>query len=213
MTTNSSLLKVDHLIYGAPDLQTGVEQIERLLGVRASIGGKHIGLGTHNALISLGSQCYLEIIAPDPEQEEFRRPLLFGLDLLSSPRLVRWVAKGDHLEQLSFLNLGRGESLGMVSSGGRMTPEGYTLTWSFTDPYVALADGIVPFFIDWGQSPHPADSAPQGAVLRELNAEHPDPDYAQSMLDQLGLAIRVSAGRRAALVAVIDSPRGQVVLR
>jgi len=94
-----------------------------------------------------------------------------------------------------------------------MTPEGHTLAWSFTDPYVVLADGIVPFFIDWGQSPHPADSAPQGAVLRELSAEHPDPDYAQSMLDQLGLAIRVSAGRRAALVAVIDSPRGQVVLR
>ena len=73
--------------------------------------------------------------------------------------------------------------------------------------------GIVPFFIDWGQSPHPSRSAPQGAVLVALSAEHPDEDRIQRALGALGLELPVTHGPRARLIAIIDCPRGRVELR
>jgi Glyoxalase-like domain len=45
---------VDHLIYAVPDLAAAVADLEGRFGVRAQAGGKHIGLGTHNALLALG---------------------------------------------------------------------------------------------------------------------------------------------------------------
>ena len=36
-------------------------------------------------------------------------------------------------------------------------------------------DGLVPFLIDWKDSPHPSASTPQGCTLVSLRGEHPDP--------------------------------------
>jgi Glyoxalase-like domain len=47
---------LDHLVYAAPDLATAVADLEEHLGVRAQAGGKHVGLGTHNALLALCPQ-------------------------------------------------------------------------------------------------------------------------------------------------------------
>ena len=58
------LNKVDHLVYATPDLAAGVDQVERLLGVKAIPGGQHPGGGTRNSLIRLGEGSYLEIIGP-----------------------------------------------------------------------------------------------------------------------------------------------------
>jgi hypothetical protein len=71
----------------------------------------------------------------------------------------------------------------------------------------------VPFFIDWGQTPHPAASAPQGAKLVDLRAEHPEPEEVEKILKSLGLDLPVEEGARPALVAVVASPRGRVELR
>jgi hypothetical protein len=76
-----------------------------------------------------------------------------------------------------------------------------------------LADGLVPFFIDWGRSPHPAQTAAPGASLVALRAEHPDAQSVQRLLLALGLDLPVQSGPRPALVATIDSPRGRVELR
>ena len=204
---------VDHLVYATPDLQVGVERVERILGVLASPGGQHPGRGTRNALLSLGPGAYLEIIGPDPDQPPPAQPRPFGIDNLKEPRLVTWAAKGKDLEQLSSNAQSRGVKLGDVTSGSRRRGDGVMLAWRYTDPRIVVADGVVPFFIDWGKTPHPAATATQGASLVTLRAEHPDAERVQRMLTGLELDLKVQPGSRGALIAVISSPRGRVELR
>ena len=88
------LAQIDHLVYATPDLDLGVKTIETILGVRATPGGQHPGMGTRNALAALGPASYLEIIGPDPDQPKPTSPRRFGLDELTAPRLTTWVANG-----------------------------------------------------------------------------------------------------------------------
>jgi hypothetical protein len=78
---------------------------------------------------------------------------------------------------------------------------------------VVVAHGIVPFLIDWGATPHPSHSASQGATLVGLRAEHPAPEPVQRLLEQLGVSLDVREGVRAALIAMLRTPRGLIELR
>ena len=207
------LAKVDHLVYAPPDLESGIKTIEQLIGVRATPGGQHPGLGTRNALVSLGPSTYLEIIGPDPDQSAPRGPRRFGIDRMKSPTLVGWVAKGVELERFVEIAHERGVMLGAVMPGSRKRPDGAELTWRYTDPAVVIDHRIIPYFIDWGSSPHPALSAAPGGRLIALRAEHPDPGHVTTRLKQLGLDLSVGPGPKAALVATIEGPRGRVQLR
>jgi hypothetical protein len=205
--------RVDHLVYATPDLNRGVEEIEKLLGVRATGGGQHPGRGTRNAVVALGPTAYLEILAPDPEQPSPEEPRPFGLDGLKESRLVAWFVNHRDLERLRGEAVRKGVPLGEVKSGSRRRPDGVQLLWQFTDPSALVADGIVPLFIDWGDSPHPARTAAKGATLVSLRAEHPDVRGVRGMLRHLGLDLPVKRGQSPALIAVIEGPRGRVELR
>ena len=213
LASSGPLSRADHLVYATPDLRVGIDRIEQLFGLRATPGGQHPGRGTRNALVSLGPAVYLEIIGPDPEQPKPAQPRPFGIDDLTEPRLVTWAAKGMNLEVLAREAGRNGVTLGEVIPGSRRRGDGVMLSWRYTDPRTVVAGGVVPFFIDWGQTPHPASTATPGATLLGLRAEHPDPEPVRKALSQLGLDVQVQKGARPALVATVSSPRGRVELR
>jgi len=204
---------IDHLVYATSDLNTDVAEIERLLGVRPEPGGRHPKWGTRNALLSLGNQIYLEILGPDPEQPDFVGQRLFDVDKLSESRLLTWVAKSNDLESLVGTAKKANLDLGKISEGSRKRPDGTMLSWRLTDPYKIDYDGLLPFFIDWGETPHPADSAPSGCVLESFYGEHPEPDRVQTSLAALGLELEIKHSAQPCLVTRVRTPNGVVELR
>jgi hypothetical protein len=207
------LSRVDHLVYAAPNLFSGIEQVERMLGVKAVAGGKHPGGGTRNALVGLGNETYLEIIGPDPEQPQPARPRRFGIDDLKSPTLVTWAVKSTDLEATAEKAKANGFDLGAVQSGSRRQPDGVLLAWRLTVSPTLTADGIVPFFIDWGKTQHPAHTLSKSCKLVALRAEHPNAKVIEKGLSALGLNIRIDTAAAPALIATIETPSGQVELR
>jgi hypothetical protein len=212
-STADLLRRIDHLVYATPDVAAGVARVEKLLAVRVTPGGQHPGRGTRNALVAIGSRAYIEIIGPDPEQPQPAEARPFGIDRLTEPRLVTWAANEGDLPGLSRRALAAGVALGQLASGSRRRPDGMLLNWNYTDPRTVVADGIVPFFIDWGKTPHPAESAANGGRIVGLTAEHPDPERVVKSLRALDLDLVVTKSNRPALTATIDTPHGRVELR
>ncbi len=105
-----------------------------------------------------------------------------------------------------------GVDLGMVQTGSRGRPDGSTLSWTMTDLAMPREGGVVPYFINWGDSDHPAQGAPIGCSLAELRVEHPEPNRLTSILAALGLDIPVYPGDRPRLLAKIVGRRGTVEL-
>ena len=180
--------------------------------MRAAQGGKHVGRGTHNALLSLGNGSYLEIIAPDPEQDVSAMPLPFGLAATMVPHLVTWAAKAPDLE--TRLEAARGAGYeGQLVTMSRKLPDGQLLEWSLTFPPPALAGGVAPFLIRWEPGPHPSETSPTGCALESMRGEHPDPLPVRRLLEAMDVKLLVSDGPTPALIATIRCPKGLVELR
>ena len=213
MATADALARVDHLVYTTDELERGIAAIEALLGVRAIRGGRHPQWGTCNALLALGERSYLEIIAPDPGLAAPPAGRPFGLDAGAGSRLAAWAANGSGLEGIRVAAAAGGVGLGNVQPGSRLAPGGAMLEWTLTDLRVVVAEGVVPFLIDWGRTPHPALVSPKGARLTALRIEHPDAARVSAMLHAIGCELQVDVARSAAIIAEIDCPRGHVTLR
>ena len=197
---------IDHLVYGAPDLSAAVDDLEERLGVRAEAGGKHPGIGTHNALLALGPRTYLEVIAPDPDQPQPANPRPFGIDELTAPRLVGWALGCDDIDAAVATARARGYDPGDPIDMQRTTPSGEVLRWRLT--LNALGGGPPPFLIAWGDSPHPALSAPHGLILESLDIEHPEPGEIAAALAALGADVAVKPAANAALAAHVRCRTG-----
>jgi hypothetical protein len=203
---------LDHLVYAAPDLRRAIESIDGELGVRAALGGKHAGGLTHNALLSLGEGSYLEIIAPVPGVEAAGRALPFGLDDLTTARLVTWATDTDDLEHRVAAARAAGYDPGEIMVGGRDLPDGGHLSWRLAAKPQPAGGGLVPFLIEWTSEPHPSVTAPKGCLFVSLRAEHPEPEVVLAMLQALAVDLTVTAGERPRLIATLDTPNGRVEL-
>jgi len=76
-----------------------------------------------------------------------------------------------------------------------------------------MADGLAPFLISWGETEHPARSAPRGLALEAFHIEHPDPPSLAPLLTALGADVEIKPAAAAALVARLSGPNGSTELR
>jgi hypothetical protein len=205
---------VDHLLLGAADLDHGIAWVEKITGVKPAPGGSHPGVGTRNALLSLGDRRYLEIIAPDPSQAAFN----FQIDVrkLAGPRLITWAARTNDIAAVAKSAREAGYRLFGPRDGSRTTTEGRLLKWKtlgVLNKLGVMDVEAVPFFIEWAaESVHPSQDSPKGCELQSFHVEHPDPARVIEILNKLGLDARVSQAQTARLTATLQTPKGRVEL-
>ena len=202
---------LDHLVFATPDLEKSVAEIAEKWGVQPTPGGKHVGRGTHNALLDLGNGGYLEIIGPDPDQPEPSGPRGFGVDGLTAARIATWASKAPAIEARVAAARDAGYDPGDPQAMSRDVPGGGRLNWKLTRN--SAGDGLVPFLIDWGEAVHPSTTSARGCRLVSLRAEHPEPDAIRKMLLALSENLDVIHGAAALLVATIQTPNGTFELR
>jgi hypothetical protein len=199
---------LDHILLGSADLDTGIAFVEERTGVRAAFGGVHPGAGTRNALLSLGRNRYLEIIAPDPQQPASADAR--DLKTLAAPVLVGWAAHPGDIEQFAAILKERGIAATGPNPGSRKRPDGRVLNWKT----LALKDdagGLLPFFIEWGaNSLHPSVDAPQGCSLTLFEAATPRSEVLLKQVDQLQIDLSITQGKTPDLHAIITGPKGQL---
>jgi hypothetical protein len=176
---------IDHLVIVSPDLARGVAWAEAALGVPMGPGGQHDRMGTHNRLLRLGGEQYLEVIAPDPSAAAPGRPRWFGLDDLAptqAPFLGAWVVRCD--------DIGARRAAVDLDLGPVHTMSRGTWSWQITIPSNGRAplDSLAPALIEWPTPDHPTHRMADGGVrLIGLTLHHHDPARAQRLLQVLGL--------------------------
>ncbi|MEO8501515.1 MAG: VOC family protein [Vicinamibacteria bacterium] len=207
---------LDHVLLGAPTLEKGIAWLEERTGVRAAPGGSHPGLGTWNALASLGPAKYIEIIAPDPGQPGVVTFYVPGLRDLAAPRFVTWAAKGGDLASGFQATLPRDMACESARPGSRILLDGTPLSWTLAFPthrsHGAFA-GLLPFLIEWGsEEQHPGKSTPRGLTLRALHLRHPESGALNHALAALGVTGGATHAAEASIGIELETTRGAVLL-
>lgn len=203
---------IDHIIWATPDLDQGIATFRDMTGVEPARGGSHPGLGTRNALLSLGEKIYLEIIAPDPEQD-LAGTYGEALTRLALPGMFTLSARTADIRG----TYGKLMELGLHSPGpiamSRNLPQGGKLSWHIMMISPGRFGWEFPFFIDWGSVPvHPADAAPQGCRMRHLTVLSPNSEELQRAYEGVGLDTHVQRATHPGFIVGLDTPRGRLVL-
>ena len=204
---------VDHIVFCVADLDEAIDHIKSLLGIRPVFGGYHKNKGTKNALLNLGNKCYLELLAIDDTNTDFKGDRWMGIDMLDGPKITRWSLKSNDLEKDSDILSQKSQNLSQIIEGSRETSSGKLLSWSMIAPYHSPEIEVLPFMTDWSKSDiHPADSLEEGCKLNKVYLFHPKPEEVMPFLSQLGVDIVVKEGDEMKIEIEIMSPNGVTFL-
>ncbi len=203
------MIELDHIAVAGRELAAAVAHAEAALDVRVPAGGAHPLMATHNHLLGLGGDCYLEVVAPDPSARA-SRPRWFGLDDAPAvPRLATWIARTDDLEAaLARLPPVMGRPV-------RATRGALEWLISVPDDGALPFGGAMPTLIQWPVGVAPARGMPDaGCRLLRLEVAHPQADAIRDLLAGMLDDARVvfSAAPEVALRAVVATPGGERVL-
>lgn len=232
---NVPSLELDHLVVAARTLDEGARFVTEALAAELLPGGKHAGMGTHNRVLGLFGNAYLEVIAIDPDAGPsprsaapqpgitgVARPRWFELDtpamrerLERGPFLAHWAARVARPR-----DLGRWQAQypSRIPPAIAMSRGG--LSWRLTVPddgsfpaWRGAGDGIVPTLIQWDTPAHPGATLPaSGVALKTLKARHPQPELVAEQLNWLGAAHLIALERTPApapaLIAEFETPAG-----
>lgn len=182
------MITFDHIAVAGETLAAAANYVEKSLGVPLQAGGAHDVFHTHNSLLGLADDLYLEAIAINPNAPQPTRPRWFDLDRFSgAPRLTNWICRCDDLDAtLAQLPDGFGTPVDLQRG---------TLRWRMAVPQSGVLpyDNCAPALIQWMGDVHPAPLlTQQGCRLEGLNVRHPDATGLAALLAPVLDDIRVS---------------------
>lgn len=183
-------IALDHVTLGASTLEEGAAHLRRELDIEMPAGGIHPNMGTHNKVLNVGDDRFLELLAIDSAAPAPPHRRWFGMDepvvrasVAERPRALGWVVRTDDIERVSAKSPVELGELTAMSRGSR--------TWRLTvrkDGMMPFS-GLVPAFIEWSPGPHPSKGmAFLGPVLAGVELRHPQADRLRAVLEELGVA-------------------------
>ena len=202
-----SKLAFDHIAIVAPTLEIGFDHVRDRIGIEVPPGGQHPKMGTHNRVMRLGQDEFLEIIAIDPDAAPPTHPRWFRLDTprTEAPHIGNWIVRTpdiaaalDHFPPSCGLAtpMSRGDMNWLIS-----LPDDGSLPF----------DAAFPTILEWPTTPYPGSKMPDfGCSLHELIVEHPNAGIVEERLSGHldDDRIRFEPSTRVALTAVIQTPDG-----
>lgn len=203
-------MRIDHIVWYSADLGKAREDFAASMDEQPLYGGEHPGEGTANAVLGLGPSTYLEILGRDEAQPE--QSLDAEVKSLAGTGIYHWAAGGIDLEDLARRAAKAGISGGSLVPGGRVKPDGSRLEWVCWGLHGHGFGSLVPFFIDWRGSEHPAHSAPRGGRLDSFEVQSPRADELRHIFRTLGLDVPVVEGQTPRVVARLRSAKGITTL-
>jgi hypothetical protein len=202
---------VDHIQVAASDLAAGSRAVAELTGVTPQVGGVHPGRGTANALMSLGPRTYLEVITPAPGQPA-TTPMAQELAGVKGIGVRTFAVAASDLDTVAAAARKAGLGVDGPTPGSRQTPQGQLLKWRALTPTSPEFGLFIPFFIDWGDTVHPATTSPAGAKFTRLRVIHPKAAELRRIYAALGLDIEVTQGAEPQMILEISGPKGAATI-
>lgn len=203
------MITFDHIAIAGETLAAATTHVEGALAVPLQQGGEHAVFHTHNTLLGLEDDLYLEAIAINPAAPQPDRPRWFDLDRFSGgPRLTNWICRCDDLDAtLAQLPDGFGVPVDLQRGD---------LRWRMAVPLNGILpyDNCAPALIQWIGDAHPAARmTQQGCRLTAFYISHPEAPALGALLAPL-LADRriVFQAGEPGLKAQFTTPNGEAVL-
>ena len=187
-----------------------MREFESRHGLTPVLGGRHPGVGTANAIVSLDGRQYLELIAvvDEAEARSAGRSMRVARAVEAGETFATWVLRTDDIE-------GARSALGVdqpVRDGARTRPDGTRIEWKTLD--LPGDRSGVPFLIEWSDlRVHPGGGG-AGRVRRlELEADARLRDMLASVdLADVEVDVR-DAGESRLLEIQIDFPERSLAIR
>lgn len=208
-------MRIDHLVVGCAELETGCQWLEDRLAAPAEGGGEHLRYGTHNRLWRLDGDRYLELIARRPGSNA-AEPAPFGLltdvvqlRLAEQPRLLTWVARVDPGDDEAAL---RRACTGLADPVP-VQRDDFRWRLAIASDFGLCAAGAIPYLI-WWEATHPTACLPDvGLSLETLELRALRKDTLRPVLGLVPPSepVAFSAGE-GGLSARLRTPRGLVSL-
>lgn len=204
-------MRVDHFVWYCADLAEGERYFTERMDCGSVYGGIHPGEGTANRLLSLSDTTYLEILGRDPAQTE--ASLDPEVRRLVGHGLYHWAVGDVDIAELRTKVIAAGLVGSDLVTGGRTLPNGRWLGWKCFGIHNHGFAALVPFFIDWMESEHPARTAPRGGSLISIEVFSPRANKLRDLYRVLGLDITVTDALVPGLSATINSRSGNHILQ
>jgi Glyoxalase-like domain len=207
------MTEFDHIAVVAPDLGTGVARVREVLGFEPLTGGKHPLMGTHNCLLRLGEDVFMEVIAVDPDAPKPSIKRWFGLDDQAAVRR-NWQAGrrlGAYVARCHDVAATIGSHGDIFGQSTQLTRGDLVWTFGVRPDGTLPLGGALPHVMDWGSRGALAPALKDyGLKLRELVVEAPDPAAVHAGLDAIGITRKPTIRRANSvrLSAAIDTPHG-----
>ena len=204
-------MEFDHLVVATRDLDQAKERFFERTGVRPVDGGAHPGRGTRNALVSFGDQQYLEILAPDPEQE-VSEAMLASFPPDGHDEIFHWAIRSHDLSDVARRANESGLKPSPIVAASRAQPSGEPLEWDLMAVGGHGLAGLAPFFIDWKDSPHPSTNAPLVGPLISMSFQIPRTSALTLFLGNTPKGVQIKEGEPEIEIQ-FDSPQGRQTFR